>query len=379
MSLVASIGAVLTGDNLPSSIELLPGDPEVWLTTGQDYLMTEGNLGIPQKTAHKAYLQAVEVFRSCPSSKHLGTEVYDSTDVVNNLISSSAVLLLVNPAHQTALNARKRLVIAGLVDASLELRLNAAFLTLRECSKQSIMWHHRRWLLRRIGSTSKMNHSEQDEDLIMDEDILYDAGLPVSVLSEELVVTSRAAETYQRNYFAWSHRRRVFDALVFLTRQALEARSADLAKLVTLLVDEHASIMKWVDLHVSDYTAMQYLHAIDELILPLVTQSSALLPRSSNDDFEDRLPQHIQSLLQAYPEHESVWMYTRLAPPRDDSGLPPLGGHTTEQARANARRFLAWYAFRLGSATPSITPRDVSTTTTNTRHVMSVLLKSLSE
>ncbi|KAH8087849.1 hypothetical protein BXZ70DRAFT_537788 [Cristinia sonorae] len=395
MSLVSDIGEVLNSDQPLTSIEVLPGDADIWLSqdpTGQrGFLLQEGNLGIPQKVVYKAYIQAISVFQSCPSSRRLldgqtqrtkGDSSRGGIDAstITRLIHSSSVMLLANPAHQTALNARKRLVLAGLVDPLVELRLMAALLTLRECSKESIIWHHRRWLLRFIGNRVSQNGfggSSSSEgstgDLIADEDTLDGVHLSLALLGEELKVASKAVETYRRNYFAWSHRTRVVDALLASVHmlRSIDSKgkgpssSESDDELLPVLMEEHKWATKWVDLHVSDYTAMQYLRRIDTLM----RRSSILSPQSSGiSDIDPGISQHSLSLLQGYPEYESVWMYARFAGAKEDVGpfaVEKIHGRLGAENRKaeyrqgvqlNARRFLAWTAFC--QKTAHLTPRD---------------------
>ena len=135
------------------SIEILPGDSSLWLggspSPHAPFLFVDGHLGIPGKLSYKAYLEAVAHFRDVgPVFQSVNSALVESQ--AQTLIESSAVLLLVNNAHQSALIARKRLVNHGLLSPTLEFDFLNALLTLKQASKQSTLWQHRRWLLRRI-------------------------------------------------------------------------------------------------------------------------------------------------------------------------------------------------------------------------------------
>ena len=333
------------------SIEFLPGAADIWLTSDthgdKQFLLQERFLGIPQNTVYAAYRQAVAAFQSRSLGFHDDDIHSAANPLVSDLLHSSAVLLLANPAHQTALNNRKRLILAELRDPRTELLFSAGLLTLRECSKQTIIWHHRRWLLRYIAGPIQRSDSEtaMGPFLLTDEDALHTYDIPVHVLRTELDIALQASETYRRNYFAWSHRGRVFDALLYRTRKSLDKASSDGDGLVKLLREEHTCALQWIEQHVTDYTAMQYLCRIDALLrdtVPEVTITPSHL--------------HATSLLRTYPQYESVWMYTRYDKfSQNDAEVDAAGLLTRvsvtadqsmpeqrEQLLLNARRCLAW-------------------------------------
>ena len=156
-------------------MEIVPGDGSEWFSGESQstsaehapFLFVESNLGVPQKVLYKAYVAAVPWFskakRALKVLKPTASGGHISTSSAEDLRYSSSVLLLANPAHQTALNARKSLVQHGLLDAALELRFTAALLHVRTCAKQSLLWHHRRWLLRRLYPTSPRRMSTSSD------------------------------------------------------------------------------------------------------------------------------------------------------------------------------------------------------------------------
>ncbi|THH33073.1 hypothetical protein EUX98_g1159 [Antrodiella citrinella] len=308
---------------------------------------------------------------------------------------SSAVILLANPAHQTALNARKRLVLSGSVEPLVELRLSAALLTLRDCSKQTIMWHHRRWLLRRLYSIKRAADTVTSPGVTEDEDTLFDYDIPVPALAQELAIAARAAETYSRNYFAWNHRGRVVDALLVIVRKTLADNSpdGDLDHLEATLEDEHAWVMKWVDLHVSDYTAVQYLRHVDTSLRTMAAEMArdGLSPSQRFADLEVQILHHAHSLLRAYPHYESVWMYARIVQGLEMSESDGLayasevvhvGSHASslpeyqEKTKLYARRFLAWHAHdQKRPMSRAIRPRDVLLDNETARTAVETLLQ----
>jgi len=312
-------------------------------------------------------------------------------DSDSEIINSTSILLLANPAHQTALNTRKRLISCGVRDVRTELRFTAALLSLRESSKQSILWHHRRWLLRKLGTCP---HTESGSDT-MDEDDLRGYDIPVESLTMELEIVSRACEIYPRNYFAWNHRFRCIDALNSTLRNIRLSHSqpdtvtgggggvAIANANAHIIVQECASAKDWISRHISDYTAMQYfLRLLTSRIrrsdLRELQAVDGLLEAETETETVER---HALELVRMYPDHEALWIYLRGAiaaragssPPRvmdmddesvlellavarryllserlddddtSESGQGGLGGVTKRQAEhVNAYRFIVW-------------------------------------
>ncbi|KAI0776319.1 hypothetical protein BD413DRAFT_265444 [Trametes elegans] len=377
--LLKMLGKLL--DIPPISIEILPGDGSEWFASDlppevaqyAPFLLVEGNLGIPQKIAYKAYLQSILTFRQCRSRLRAQPEErlerQDSCPLTNvdtaDTIASSGILLLINPAHQSALDVRKRLVQLGKLDAAHELRFVSALLTLREASKQSLLWHHRRWLLRRIhcpiqtmlphsiASSSGTPHFPQGDG----EDSLWGVSLDANAFRAEFAATGQACEIYPRNYHAWTHRFLCAEALAVLLTG--NAQSTPDQGLVEVWHEERAHIRVWVERHVSDYSAMQYACRFEELGhgLPLPALEATLLDRTprgstaSQDSKPDRAAtvlDHAWSLVQAYPTHESLWLYLRgaLSPAFSGVGVPSSGRVVGDvgivaEARAFAGRLLS--------------------------------------
>lgn len=281
------------------SIEIIPGDGSELISAFSNgaqgpFLYVDDNLGVPQKILFGAYLASIPIFarlrrilRQSSDSSPDG-HVSGWTDELKHV---SAVVLLANPAHQTALNARRQLVKIGSIRAEHELKIAEAMLSVRECSKQAVWWRYRRWLLRRIYIAEK-----QEVDAI-EEDSLCDLNLPPQVMRHELAVVARACEMYSRNYYAWIHRQHCLRALESLSPRAPEY--------VDVLRNEFRTTQTWIERHVSDYTAVQHLRQVHDVLCSLGHQ-----PLSSD---ALSLITHALSLLSAFPSHESLWLYLRAA------------------------------------------------------------------
>ncbi|KAH9856025.1 hypothetical protein C2E23DRAFT_882766 [Lenzites betulinus] len=317
----------------PVTIEILPGDGSEWFAEGMPaegsrhapFLFVEGNLGVPKKIAYKAYLDSIPTFRRCrerlrstfaamhgSSSRPKAVADADAADT----LESTSILLLVNPAHQSALNARKRLVQDGTRDAMDELRFVSALVTLHEGAKQSILWHHRRWLLRRIYPASnspcfqrmKSNSDTTDDGGNSLQGLVLDA----DAFRTELSVAAQACELYPRNYHAWAHRYLCVDALAALLRGGT-GRPDPAPGLMAVWEEEEVHIRGWIERHVSDYSAMQYSCRVEVLVYGL--REGNLVTAGTMEGTlaggRENACEHAWSLVQVYPSHESLWLYLR--------------------------------------------------------------------
>jgi hypothetical protein len=192
------------------------------------------------------------------------------------------VILLANPAHQTALNSRKKLIQNNAVEPHWELSFSGSLLSCRECAKESILWHHRKWLLHAIHG----NPSTAGTDAIP-ETISHRA------LEAEFACASTACHLYPRNYHAWTHRNSCAKALIAPRHPGAPSNSG-------VLAEEYRRTLKWIETHVSDYSAMNYA----------INFESMLADGEPTDGYLSTVD-HALSLLWSYPDYESLWMYLR--------------------------------------------------------------------
>lgn len=167
---------------LPQSHELEPGT----------YLLEDGAALAVSKLA---LLQAFAVARPRMMSTDSGTPL-SLSEPGDELLASSAVVLLVDPEHLTAANIRKRTIVARLTAGnrtacaatmSNEKQFTDSLLTSRlvRHTKSPTLWNHRRWLLELSVSLDMPLHSWTDfRDIIM-----------------------VSGERHPRNYYAWNHAR----------------------------------------------------------------------------------------------------------------------------------------------------------------------------
>lgn len=323
------------------SIEILPGDATQWCASDAvafPFLFVDGNLGLPQKVLYKVYMVAVGRFNS---SKKGDSDVQNTT----RLVDSSSIILLVNPAHQTALNTRKRLVQNLVLSPGRELLFVTALLRVRDCAKQSIVWDYRRWLLQHLYGTYEM----QPSTVTVPSSV---PALPSYAFAKEFEIISRACETYPRNYHAWAYWHFIMETL-FLSVESSDSDEKRKGEYIVVLTDEFQHLRQWVEQHISDYSAMHqfcYLvrryHHIDSPHIDLRVFDA------------ESLFDHAISLVTAYPSHESLWLYLRVALYVE----PEIIKRTTMIAQAKklcmfdgqlGHKCLAWWDLQVSSGSPS--------------------------
>ncbi|EMD33115.1 hypothetical protein CERSUDRAFT_98721 [Gelatoporia subvermispora B] len=313
MLTVKKLGSLL--QRPPLSVEIIPGDGTEWTSSFTDnepsikehhpFLLVEENLGVPEKLLYKAYMSSIPLLmqsRHCTST----SPTVSSADLSQeDLASSTAIILLANPAHQTAINARKRLVESSVLDPRDELGYITALLAVRSCAKQTIIWTYRRWLLLRVHGSYPSSRSSTG---FQKEDSLLGLTMPVESWRHEFNVISRACETYPRNYFAWSHRHLCIEALCALSLEQPDKTKDNLY----ILTEEFTFVKRWVELHVSDYSAMQYLCILHSTIQS-TTKQHPTERYIYADDADTDLVAHACTLIDTYPDHEALWLYLRAA------------------------------------------------------------------
>jgi protein prenyltransferase alpha subunit repeat containing protein 1 len=267
---------------LRKSIEILPGAIDGWVpesTPTYPFLFAEDNLGVPQRVLYKAYMVAVHAYFGFRNESRKSTPSLQQSNLLDRL---TRVILLANPAHQTALNSRKELIQNNAMDPHWELNFSGSLLSCRECAKESILWHHRRWLLHVIHEVPALTGGDT-----------IPANVPPDALEAEFTRVSTACHLYPRNYHAWTHRRLCVKALITSLHPEFPSTSG-------VLLEEHQRTLEWIESHISDYSAMSYATYLEKM-LPSGKPPDGCLPTK----------EHATSLLRSYPNSESLWMYLR--------------------------------------------------------------------
>lgn len=274
-------------------MEIVPGGIEQWLgepgpaqpSKDFPFLHTDGHLGVPQKTLYQLYLLALGLFdMKDPQSKSVASQ-----------IDASCVILLANPAHYTALNVRKRLIQTGSLSAHAELIFSSRLLlSCRPCSKESILWAHRRWIFGLLYPRSQVESSACGSP----------PEVPPDAIEDEFQLISQCCDNYPRNYHAWSHHHFVVQCIYTSLRGSDPAASPYLP----VFVGEFLKLRRWIETHVSDHSAMhQFCNIVSRLPLDLLQCNSTLGELAQPAAHF----QHAISLLTSFPSHESLWMYLR--------------------------------------------------------------------
>ena len=200
------------------------------LPEGCNVLVDGNSVALSKSKLVQAFIIARNIFlrhlRDCPEDKSLDFK------------NATAVMLLMDPEHLTAANARKRLIQKSHSDptANLEKILKSelhfvdSYLTsrLHRHSKSPTLWGHRRWVLD-VCKSSKMEY-----------DIHHDLKTVVLV----------AAERHPRNYYAWSHLRWLVQS--FTTCSSIPTASSNFNKLVSVVKD-------WCLRHPADTSGFSFL------------------------------------------------------------------------------------------------------------------------
>lgn len=316
---------------ISATIEIIPGDGSELLSafvssspTYGPFLYVDDNLGVPQKILYKAYLTCVPLLARLRKMLRQSWEEIENLrtppEWIDELKHVSAVILLGNPAHQTALNIRKRLVHIGFLRADRELGIAEAMLSVRDCSKQAIWWRYRRWLLRNAhsGLTCQIPAEPRSGGGVLamvdvEDDSLHNVTIPSETIRYEFDVIARACELYPRNYYAWIHRYHCLQAL-----DSLSQTSTQSLPYVDALREEFETMKTWIERHVSDYTAIHHICQVYESLRrhqdrEHMNQIGLAMDTRVSSSESGMLFEHCISLLTAYPTHESLWLYLRSA------------------------------------------------------------------
>lgn len=278
----------------------------------------EGNLGVPQKVLYKASVVAVRAYFNLRKDTRRSTPSLPQSNLLDRL---TRVVLLANPAHQTALNSRKQLVQNHIVDPHWELKFSTSLLSCRECAKESILWHHRRWLLHAIYEIPTITGSDSVPEVVSSD-----------ALEAEFACASTACHLYPRNYHAWTHRRFCVEALIASLKSDVPLNSG-------VLVKEYQRTLKWIELHISDYSAMNYVINFEKML-------SGWNPTEGCSSTKE----HATSLLQSYPDHESLWMYLRGSVTPEDEKEFIASVIRVPAVRQFVQRHMVWQKFSVSSS-----------------------------
>ncbi|KAH6584739.1 hypothetical protein BASA60_000834 [Batrachochytrium salamandrivorans] len=236
------------------------------------FLMMDGNLAIAATALKPIYKYAWHLLSTLDVSwisSHSNVSIVDRVPISSiasdenpaykTIAEASQALVLINPECYTAWNARKHLICQGFIDPLDEFHYTS--LLLSKHRKSSIVWAHRFWIRSHLSS-----------------DILC------TLLPLDINVCQQAADSYKRNYPAWTYRMKIAGS---------PSKDYILAELST--------VRKWTKLHVSDYSGWNYCQW-------LLSRLAELDPQS--DQVAQQLIQElnlVHSLIDMCSGHESLW------------------------------------------------------------------------
>lgn len=276
-------------------------------------------MGVPEKVLYKLYVQANNVFVTL-RAKH--------AEISSSGLEVTSVVLLANPSHQTAINTRKKSIQAGLQTVENELGYIASLLSLKQNSKVSMLWRHRRWLFfhhyglfSNISSYIEMTDTDEQFRCLI---------LPLNVYKSELDIISKACDnhTYPRNYHAWTHRWLVIQSYAFSLTAAekptstscIDNSKVELEQLQSNPLQELSDAKFWIERHVSDFSAVHYFcqvlilfHSFKHSIVNEENSSASAILAGEAVISAEAAVEHAFELVQAYDKHESLWLYLRSA------------------------------------------------------------------
>jgi len=324
------------------SVEILPGGLDDWQPTevpsesgkpSRDLpcVLVEGHLGIPKKVAQQLYLSAIAL-------------PWRSLREPHTAVAATTLILILNPAHQTALNVRKRLIITGHIHPKNELRyLELLLRGLNECAKQSIIWDHRRWCLTRVYGRFRQIASPCPtlEHFASDGEAPLFPNMGPGDIRKEVGIVYHTCETYPRNYHAWNHLHWLINGSFSSVYHHFSDETGR-GDFLRVLVDVYGELRAWVEHHPSDYSAIHQLCQMQTIIDHL--RVAGVLTEDAGDGKESSLALagHCLSLLSSFPSHESLWLYLRLA--LKDEPRSHILGRVEPDLNSNlhAAKLLAW-------------------------------------
>ncbi|KAF0384366.1 protein prenylyltransferase [Gigaspora margarita] len=203
------------------------------------FLLIGSNLGIPLEHLHKIFKQAHGIFMNLYVDRNQGYSndkliAYinnDDKEAIELIKQSTRCLLLLNPDFYTATNARKKLILNNLLDPSEELKFINLIFTFPKHTKNSTIWHHRKWIISNIISRHQSDNK-------FDITVLFRLEIPI---------IQRVVELYPKNYYAWTHRHWIISQLPI-----------DSSLSLSFLDDELLNMEKWVRANVSDHSGFHH-------------------------------------------------------------------------------------------------------------------------
>ncbi|KAG1717526.1 hypothetical protein EDD22DRAFT_945768 [Suillus occidentalis] len=258
----------------PSTIEVLPGDASIWIPDVAERsrsLFCSWRIILVYLRKNFVGLTSTPCLSSLLHVRLPGLHTLENpsnhtmSSVIQDLIDSSAVLILMNPAYQTALNARKQLIARDLIAEGPELKFTAAYLRVGTVANIASLWYHRRWPSSTLYPTTSF---------------------------------SRCLRALSRNYFGWNHRTICIQSALV---PGVHSNTSDV--FTEIFAKEIANVMQWIESHVSDYSAVHHLKTLAPHFCPTIyfpcldTLSRSYVHFRSTKRFWQYLPKFVASFV----------------------------------------------------------------------------------
>jgi protein prenyltransferase alpha subunit repeat containing protein 1 len=253
------------------------------LPPGCNVLVDGNNIAVPKATLVQAFIVARQIL-----FKYL-CDLHERQQEIRN---AAAVILLMDPEHVTAANARKRVVQTYQKRPVSELQAELArelwwvdsMLTARlhRHTKSPTLWGHRRWVL-------EVYHSLQ---------------IPHDIHRDLTSVVLIAAERHPRNYYAWLHMRWLLQNL-----HPNASRAGNMSVRKEAVFDNSkliSTITAWCLMHPADTAGFSFL------LFCLFQHSGVLLGSKSRMEVSSSICQEVLDRAVSFKwTHESVWVFLR--------------------------------------------------------------------
>lgn len=209
------------------------------------------------------------------------------------LFMATSCLLLVNPDHATAWADRRRCLLMTKENHDRwQDEIQFLNLLMTQHSKAPSSWGHRKYVLQKlIESTMELIETGQESNNSI-----------VNIVLEEIKVCEKIAERYPKNYYAWTHRR-------FLWTRSGSLPYLDHESLTQIFQQEFDTLFNWLNLHISDHSAVHYQCQVLDLLL---MQYSSTSNEAEMFKIAKQSIDTVQTLVKRHPGHEALWILRRM-------------------------------------------------------------------
>lgn len=316
-SLVSELAGLLKDTPIPKELEvtILPCENDEDVNTSS--FMKEGvHLGIHAPNVPKLARAFRKIYYSL---RNVAFDSIDSkNDSMDNLMDCISCLLLLCPDHATAWADRRRCLLKRV--SALEKKSVTAcmlifwiaelgYITMlfTQHSKAPNAWGHRRWVCRQMLALFSLENRNGAlrEDWHPSESIIQWATL-------EIAVCSVIAETYPKNYYAWTHRIFVIRTLANIMSTSMCTKNDDNGREnIKAVLETEASLTEpWLCRHVSDHSAAHY--GGEALALWLQVGGGSNVTRKWKMAIVQGKLQESRRLIMKFPSHEVIWTWRRI-------------------------------------------------------------------